>query len=251
MTVHCFFEQSGTFKNEFKKLGINAFDYDILNDFGETDHQIDLFEQIRGGYEEKPSIFDSIRQDDLIIAFFPCVRFENQIMLAFRGQQKQMEKWSIPEKMEYDMKLMNELKENYDAVNKLFIICIRKNLKLIMENPYSQEHFLRRYWCYEPSIIDRDRRENGDYFAKPTQFFFCNIEPKNNLLLDPISYNHINEKDAIERLNSKMYAKHFGKVSLKVARSMIHPEYANRFIRKYILDGEQNKEESQQMRLDI
>ena len=32
-TVHCFFEQSGTFKNEFKKLGFRAFDYDIQNNF--------------------------------------------------------------------------------------------------------------------------------------------------------------------------------------------------------------------------
>ena len=36
--VHCFFEQSGTFKNEFIKLGIPAEDYDIQNNFGETDH---------------------------------------------------------------------------------------------------------------------------------------------------------------------------------------------------------------------
>lgn len=49
MKVHCFFEQSGTFKNEFKKLGHEAYDYDILNDFGETDHVIDLFAEIRGG----------------------------------------------------------------------------------------------------------------------------------------------------------------------------------------------------------
>jgi len=28
-TVHCFFEQSGTFKNEFIKLGYKAKDYDI------------------------------------------------------------------------------------------------------------------------------------------------------------------------------------------------------------------------------
>jgi hypothetical protein len=28
------FEQSGTFKNEFKKLGIEAYDYDILNEYG-------------------------------------------------------------------------------------------------------------------------------------------------------------------------------------------------------------------------
>ena len=49
--VYCFFEQSGTFKNEFKKLGIDAEDYDILNDFGETDHIIDLFAEIRGGVQ--------------------------------------------------------------------------------------------------------------------------------------------------------------------------------------------------------
>jgi len=41
--VHCFFEQSGTFKNEFIKLGIPAEDYDIQNNFGETDHTDDLF----------------------------------------------------------------------------------------------------------------------------------------------------------------------------------------------------------------
>lgn len=54
--VHCFFEQSGTFKREFLKLGIPAEDYDIQNDFGETDHQIDLFAEIEtaftgGGYK--------------------------------------------------------------------------------------------------------------------------------------------------------------------------------------------------------
>jgi hypothetical protein len=49
--VHCFFEQSGTFKNEFKKLGYNAMDYDIQNNFGETDNVIDLFYEIDSAYE--------------------------------------------------------------------------------------------------------------------------------------------------------------------------------------------------------
>ena len=49
MKVHCLFEQSGTFKNEFKKLGINAYDYDIQNEFNQTDYVIDLFKEIRGG----------------------------------------------------------------------------------------------------------------------------------------------------------------------------------------------------------
>ena len=48
--AHCLFEQSGCFKNEFIKLGIQAEDYDILNDFGQTDHIIDLFGEIEKAY---------------------------------------------------------------------------------------------------------------------------------------------------------------------------------------------------------
>ena len=50
MIAHCLFEQSGTFKNEFKKLGIKAYDYDILNNYGQTDYQIDLFNEIGTAY---------------------------------------------------------------------------------------------------------------------------------------------------------------------------------------------------------
>lgn len=57
---HCFFEQSGTFKNEFKKLGYKAYDYDILNDFNETDYVMDLFDEIEKGYLGLTSIFDKI-----------------------------------------------------------------------------------------------------------------------------------------------------------------------------------------------
>ena len=234
----CLFEQSGTFKNEFIKLGIPAEDFDIQNDFGQTDHVIDLFAEIRGGYEGKPSIFDDMTEDDLVMVFFPCVRFENQIMLSLRGQAKQLRTWSMKQKMEYDMRLFAEIKENYDLVNMLFINCIDRGIRLIMENPFSEEHILRRYWCYQPSIIDKDRRESGDYYAKPTQYWFLNCEPEQNLVFEPITYNHLGESDAIRRLNSTMYAEKFGKVSLKVARSMIHPDYANRFIRQHLIDME-------------
>ena len=49
-TYHCLFEQSGTFKNEFKKLGFNAIDYDIENQFNQTDVVIDLFKVIEEAY---------------------------------------------------------------------------------------------------------------------------------------------------------------------------------------------------------
>ena len=240
MRAHCLFEQSGTFKNEFKKLGIEAFDYDILNDFGQTDFQIDLFAEIEKAYRGGQSVFDDFTKEDIILAFFPCVRFENQIMLSFRGQAKQFKTWSMKDKMLYDMKLLDELKRNYDIVNMMFITCIDRGLKLVMENPYSEEHFLRRYWCFPAAIIDKDRRENGDYYAKPTQFWFCNTEPKNNFLFEAISYNHLGTGDTLRELNSSMYPKEWGKLDLTKARSMIHPTYANRFIRKYLIDYEQD-----------
>ena len=74
--VHCFFEQSGTFKNEFIKLGIPAEDYDIQNNFGLTDHVVDLFAEIETAYGGGQSkVWDSITCDDLIMAFFPCIYF--------------------------------------------------------------------------------------------------------------------------------------------------------------------------------
>ena len=235
MKIHCLFEQSGTFKNEFKKLGYEAYDYDILNDYGQTDYQIDLFEEIKNGYDGKPSIFDNIKEDDLILAFFPCVRFENQIMLAFRGQSHGMEKWNYKQKMIHDMKLLSELRDNYNLVNKLFILCMDKGLKLVMENPFSEEHFLRRYWCYPATIIDKDRRQNGDWFKKPTQFWFLNCEPKNNLVFEPLEHLDFNSADMIRQIRKKDIEK-TGAKTIKQARSIIHPQYANRFIRQYLID---------------
>ena len=78
MIVHCLFEQSGTFKNAFKKYGIEAYDYDIQNEFNETDYVTDLFEEIDRGYQGEPSLFDKISPDDLIFAFFPCTYFQTR-----------------------------------------------------------------------------------------------------------------------------------------------------------------------------
>ena len=239
MVAHCLFEQSGTFKNEFKKLGYDAYDYDIQNEFGETDYVIDLFAEIEGGYKNQPSIFDKISESDLILAFFPCIRFENQIMLWFRGQSHSQRDWTMEKKMIFDMDLLDEVSQMYKLVNKLFIICIRKGLRLVMENPYSEEHFLRRYWCCLPAIIDKDRRENGDSYKKPTQYWFLNCNPMNNLVFEAISYNAIECKDAIRLMNKEHYEK-TGAKTKKEARSMIHPDYASRFIRQYLIDGETN-----------
>lgn len=224
MKYHCFFEQSGTFKNEFKKLGFEAFDYDILNDFGETDFVIDLFAEIDKAFENQPSIFDDLGDDDLIFAFFPCTRFECQVHLAFLCNSNNMRFWDDPKKVEYVLPLHNELNEMYQSLCKFFLICYRRNLKMILENPYQAPHYLTRYFPIKPTIIILDRNEwGGDYFKKPTQFWCVNFEPYSNFIFEPlyqVKYNRIDKlKDGGERKG----------------RSLIHPQFANRFIRTYLV----------------
>lgn len=219
-TFHCFFEQSGTFKNEFKKLGYQAYDYDIQDEFNETDKVIDLFVDIEEAYENRESIFDEIKQEDTIIAFFPCIRFEDQIQMAFRGTQFQMKNWSDEQKLENDIKLHRELSNLYEIITKLAIVCIRKKIQLIIENPYSTTHYLTKYWAIPSKIIDKDRRTRGDYFQKPTQYWFINCEPKYNMILEPQIWN---ETRTIENTSNK------------TERSLISKDYANRFIREFII----------------
>lgn len=220
MKFHCFFEQSGTFKNEFKKLGYEAIDYDIQDEFGETDRVIDLFVEIEKAYENRKNIFDEIKQEDTIIAFFPCVRFEDQIQMAFRGTQFQMRNWSAEQKLENDLKLHRELSELYELITKLAIVCIRKKIPLIIENPYSTTHYLTKYWSVQSKIIDKDRRTRGDFYQKPTQYWFINCEPKYNMLLEPQIWH---KTKTVENTSNK------------TERSLISSDYANRFIREFII----------------
>ena len=123
--VYCLFEQSGTFKNEFKKLGIPAEDFDILDEFGETDHVVDLFSEIDKAYDGEPSLFDEIGETDLVFAFFPCTRFEARIPLDFRGERHGLENWTDEQKLERSMNLHEELHGLYMRICKLFSICLR------------------------------------------------------------------------------------------------------------------------------
>lgn len=223
--VHCLFEQSGTFKNEFIKLGFNSYDYDIQNEFGQTDYVIDLFKEIRNAYQGATSIFDMITKNDLIIAFFPCTRFNAMIPLWFRGQAKQQKNWDDIKKLEYSMNLHDELHELYMLLCMLVIIVEKRSLQLIIENPYTQPHYLTNYWCIMPSIIDKDRHANGDFFKKPTQYWFINCEPQNNLISDCVN---IIPKKVIGSVKKSEH-------SVQTQRSMISSQYAERFIKKFII----------------
>lgn len=227
-TFHCFFEQSGTFKNEFKKLGYNAIDYDILNDYGETDVQIDLFAEIDKAYGGGQSVLDNVSPGEYILAFFPCTYFQCYNQLIFNGQTYNLKTWSKLDVLKSNIKRHKELSKNYEAISKLAYVCIERNIPLIIENPATQPHYLNLYWCIKPKFIDEDRRERGDLMKKPTQYWFINCEPKNNFIFEPQIHRETKTIDTIVK-SIKTRARD---------RSEIAPEYANRFIREFILDGD-------------
>lgn len=217
--VYCLFEQSGAFKNAFKRLGIDAVDCDIENRFGETDIQLDLFKEIRNAYSGQASIFDIITKDDLILAFFPCIRFSASCLYLISTNMNQFQDYSVEQKLEVSKKYQKEQFELYQLICDLFIVVGRIGVPMIVENPATQPHYLSMYFPIKASVVDRDRRILGDNFAKPTQYWFVNLEPHNNYVKPNFVFG-----------NKRVCASDKG-----ITRSLIEPTYADNFIRKYIL----------------
>lgn len=222
--VHCFFEQSGTFKNEFIKLGISAEDYDIQNNFGETDHVIDLFAEIENAYRGGVSVFDTISCNDLIIAFFPCIYFNQQNTTFFDGTNRNYNKKSKREICDKIIDRANERNRFYLIALKFFNYCETKGLRLIVENPYTTMHYLYNNFLYKPSVIDNNRQLRGDYYKKPTQFFFVNCEPTRGH-----SYETPTETKTVYNSGG-----HTGNICDE-ERSLIAPAYARNFICDFVI----------------
>lgn len=229
--VHCFFEQSGTFKNEFKKLGIHAEDYDIQNNFNETDNIEDLFEQINNAWDQKISIFDSISNNDLIMAFFPCIYFCQASQSAFTYTYNNYVNLNIYQKTNAILERSKNREYFYSLLIKLFGIVQLRNLRMIVENPYSGQHYLilSQNFVMPPTFIDHDRRKRGDYFRKPTAYWFVGCEPTMG--------NSFTTPKETKTVFAAKGASHSGLCSEE--RSLISPDYARNFIHDFILGKEQ------------
>ena len=222
--VHCFFEQSGTFKNEFIKLGIPAEDYDIQNNFGETDHVIDLFAEIEKAWGGEKSIFDTITKDDLIMAFFPCIYFcaTSQMLMSFGAVNYRC---LDGKQTAHEIIVRSHNRETfYQRMIKMFGITKSMGLQMIVENPWSMQTYLKANFT-PPTIVDNNRMMRGDYFKKPTAYWFINCIPTNGKTIQ-------NNKEQRIIMNTKK-GNQAGVCSED--RSMIHPDYARNFICDFIL----------------
>ena len=230
--VHCFFEQSGTFKNEFIKMGIPAEDYDIQNNFGETDHQDDLFKAIEDAYDGKPSLFDNIVggvDNDLVLAFFPCIYFCATSQMAMSLTDTNKRKMPMPQRYEFVLNRSRKRQLFLELLIKLMGVCELRGIRLIVENPWAMQTYLKNGFIKAPSLIDSNRALRGDYFQKPTAYWFINCEPTHGMTI---------QKDKkVKRVIDSKPAPKAGLCSED--RSMISSDYARNFICDFILGKEQ------------
>ena len=222
----CLFEQSGTFKTEFIKLGIPAIDCDCCNEFGETDILCDLFDEIERAYNGYLSIFDDFTNDDLIFAFFPCTYFQATQSLYYSLDSINTKEMTECEKIDIAIERIENRTKYHIRLYMLLHIAEKRNLRLIIENPGTAPSYIIGHQNFiQPTFIDRNRMLRGDYFVKPTAYWFINITPTNQ-----ITEQNDKEKRLIKSCESKNRDKKGG-----IERSLISPDYARNFICDFIL----------------
>ena len=240
--VHCFFEQSGTFKNEFIKLGIPAEDYDIQNNFNQTDHVVDLFAEIEKEYDsltrqdktrqDKTSVFGSIDPcQDLVFAFFPCTYFETMSQMYFSCDSLNNKHKPQYERIQDAIERLDTRTHFHALLYKLTYLSERLGFRLVIENPAKKPSYLMDTQNFiKPTFIDKNRMLRGDYFVKPTAYWFFNFEPTHGFTLQNDKKQKI-INDCKEGIKAGVCSEE---------RSMISPEYARNFICDFILGKMQN-----------
>ena len=149
--------------------------------------------------------------------------------MYFNGVHKNVEKKSVKEKTEIILDRSRKRQFFYEICLKMFSICEQRGLRLIVENPYSPHHYLVETFPYRAAFIDRNRTARGDYFNKPTQYFFISCSPTfGSTLQKPKTHKTIKstKSSSLAGLCSE-------------ERSMIHPDYARNFICDFIIGREQ------------
>lgn len=174
-----------------------------------------------GGY----SVFDTITPDDLIIAFFPCIYFTGSTNPCyFRLENINYKCLSLEEKLNTILDRARKREHFYEILYKLVGTCLKRNFKIIFENPFDSQHFLYNNFLKNPNFIDKNRQKRGDYFKKPTGYWFFNCE------------NTYGESFQDDKEHKKIWDMKRGKGGLcSKERSMIHPDYARNFICDFIL----------------
>lgn len=171
------------------------------------------------------SCFDSTTYDDLIIAFFPCIYFCATSQIAFTYGCYNYRRLDVRGKTEAILSRSLIRERYYSLLLKLICVCSERGLRLIVENPWGEQTYLKNNFVLPPSYVDTDRTRRGDYFVKPTAYWFINCVPEHG-------FTPQRDKPR-KRILETRRGKRAGVCSEE--RSAISPDYARNFICDNIL----------------
>lgn len=178
------------------------------------------------------SIFDNITPDDLIIAFFPCIYFTGSTNPCYYTLENiNYKNLSLKEKFDKILERSRNRQYFFELLNKLVAVCMFRKIRIVIENPYDDSmHYLKNNFLSSPKVYDKNRLQRGDFFKKPTGYWFFNCEP---------TYGESYQNDKKQKIVWE--AKRGTKAGIcSEERSMISPDYARNFICDFILGKEQN-----------
>ena len=147
-------------------------------------------------------------------------------MMAFSWGCKNYRKLNYVEKTEKIIEREKNRNKFYLLLLMFVKVVVEKKLRLIIENPWSMQHYLKQgNFVKNPDLVDMDRTLRGDYYVKPTAYWFFNCSPTYGMSIQ-------RDKKRKTILTSKA-SKSAGLCSEE--RSMISPDYARNFICDFIL----------------
>ena len=164
------------------------------------------------------------------MAFFPCIFFCESNTINFRLDAKNYRKLDIRGKTKAIIARSESRDYFFQLATKMTCIAIERGYRLIIENPYNVQSYICNNFILPPSIIDKDRTLRGDYFKKPTAYWFINCTPTYGT-----SYQQDKERKTIRQSKS---ASKGGLCSEE--RSLISPDYARNFICDFIIGKPQD-----------
>lgn len=159
------------------------------------------------------------------MAFFPCIYFSCLSQMSIFWGCTNYRKLSVKQKTDAILERSHNREYFFGLAAKMLCVAEERGLRLIMENPWSMQHFLKGNFVLPPTLIDKDRSLRGDVYKKPTAYWFIRCEPTNGLTI---------QKDKhVKRVIDMKKGEHAGLCSEE--RSMISPDYARNFICDFIL----------------
>lgn len=164
------------------------------------------------------------------MAFFPCIYFSALSQMGISFGCKNYKNLNTMERCAAVLERSHNRERFFGLAVKMLSVALDRGLRLVMENPWSEQTFLKANFIMAPTMVDTNRTLRGDVFVKPTAYWFINCEPTHGF-----TEERPREKKVVNNIPPSRQAG-----ICNQERSMITPAYAKNFICDFILGKTQN-----------